>query len=153
MWPEVVMENHTRSSAVHGKSHTRSTTRPWKSIQGPKKNWHMSRDTRRTMERFFLLSDPTNKPLWNGLFCRISFKTGNGLFCNYSCNLCHQNFPTALWKDKQPWGNLQQRKGNSKQKLSFSYRCFFHSVKQGTYTPTHIKFPGTRLYIREWQTH
>ena len=28
--------------------------------------WYgMSRDTRRTMERFFLLSDPTNKPLWN----------------------------------------------------------------------------------------
>ena len=23
MWPEVVMENHTRSSAVHGKSHSR----------------------------------------------------------------------------------------------------------------------------------
>ena len=22
MWPEVVMENHTRTSAVHGKSHT-----------------------------------------------------------------------------------------------------------------------------------
>ena len=28
----------------------------------------MSRDTRRTMERFFLLSDPTNKPLWNVTF-------------------------------------------------------------------------------------
>ena len=26
MWPEVVMENHTRSSAVHGKSHTSSNT-------------------------------------------------------------------------------------------------------------------------------
>ena len=28
----------------------------------------MSPDIRRTMERFFLPSDPTNKPLWNGTF-------------------------------------------------------------------------------------
>ena len=32
----------------------------------------MSRDTRRTMERFFLLSDPTNKPLWKGYSMKIS---------------------------------------------------------------------------------
>ena len=60
-------------------------------IQGPKKNWHMSRDTRRTMERFFLLSDPTNKPLWN-----VNINRGNGYdschlfvfvwsFKNYHC--------------------------------------------------------------------
>ena len=32
-----------------------------------KKIWHMSHDTRRTLVRFFLLSDPTNKPLWNAV--------------------------------------------------------------------------------------
>ena len=51
------------------------------------------------MERFFLLSDPTNKPLWNGII-KISLKggtnvklhwrgqVGNRIVCSHADNVC-----------------------------------------------------------------
>ena len=66
----------------------------------------MSRDTRRTMERFFLLSDPTNKPLWNEVssvkqlcimkFLQMHFKMSTAEYYDIHAEMSKYRMPYSI---------------------------------------------------------